>query len=369
NLTILEHLDKVLVAGKPQPPPPAPRPPPPPPPARILPADDEVWKKCREKGCMLSWAMRYEDSQVGTYYVPPHPTAASPYQSLSDLARWFWFRWPQASIREEYFDFNRAWGIGHALEELGVNPYADEYEGGENRVHSVDHKLPPDNPYHDIPVADQKYKVNGKTYRATAASFSFSLNPKDGVIIGLNRESPKATGKQQEPPVPDDQMPELTQFSDVAWLSWDDMVKEKNGDLKNIRYLISVLVVNRETVSVVLRASENRGWGVEDWPGHIFEDGSPEMHAIMGKQGFAYMLIQHKAQLGNLYVSKIQVFRCETLHRNPCIVAHVSQPGSGLGGGPELIPNEGVAEQVSVRGVRRDENHNLVRTHKIFANL
>ena len=232
---------------------------------------------------MLSWAMRYEDSQVGTYYVPPRPTAASPYQSLSDLARWFWFRWPQASIREEYFDFNRAWGIGHALEELGVNPYADEYEGGENRVHSVDHKLPPDNPYHDIPVADQKYKVNGKTYRATAASFSFSLNPKDGVIIGLNRESPKATGKQQEPPVPDDQMPELTQFSDVAWLSWDDMVKEKNGDLKNIRYLISVLVVNRETVSVVLRASENRGWGVEDWPGHIFEDGSPEMHAIMGK--------------------------------------------------------------------------------------
>ncbi|KAI5374761.1 hypothetical protein J4E82_006438 [Alternaria postmessia] len=129
----------------------------------------------------------------------------------------------------------------------------------------------------------EKYKVNDKTYRATAASFSFSLNPKDGVIIGLNRESPKATGKQQEPPVSDDQMPELTQFSDVVWLSWDDMVKEKNGDLKNIRYLISVLVVNRETVSVVLRASENRGWGVDDWPGHIFEDGSPEMHAIIGK--------------------------------------------------------------------------------------
>ena len=78
-------------------------------------------------------------------------------------------------------------------------------------------------------------------------------------------------------------MPELTQFSDVAWLSWDDMVKEKNGDLKNIRYLISVLVVNRETVSVVLRASENRGWGVDDCPGHMFEDRSPEMHAIMGK--------------------------------------------------------------------------------------
>ena len=81
------------------------------------------------------------------------------------------------------------------------------------------------------------------------------------------------------------------------------------------------------------------------------------------------MLIQHKAQLGNLYVSKIQVFRCETLHRNPCIVAHVSQPGSGLGGGPELIPNEGVAEQISVGGVRRYENHNLVRTHKILAKL
>ena len=34
-----------------------------------------------------------------------------------------------------------------------------------------------------------------------------------------------------------------------------------------------------------------------------------------------------------------------------------------------MIPNEGVAEQISVGGVRRDENHNLVRTHKILAKL
>ncbi|KAG9185410.1 hypothetical protein G6011_07954 [Alternaria panax] len=244
NLTILAGSDKVFVAGKP------PRPPPPPPPARILPADDRTWNKCREKGCMLSWAMHHNDGEAGHYYVPPRITAASPFQSLGDLAKWFWFRWPEASIQEIYFNFNLAWGVGNALEALGVNPHADYYEGGENRVYSIDHRLPPDNPYFDVPIAEQEYKVNNKKYRATAASFSFSLNTKDGVIIGLNRESPKATGRQQNPPVSDDQMPELTQFSDVAWLSWVDMVKKKDGDLKNIQYLISALVVNRETVSV-----------------------------------------------------------------------------------------------------------------------
>jgi hypothetical protein len=73
-------------------------------------------------------------------------------------------------------------------------------------------------------------------------------------------------------------------------------------------------------------------------------------------QGFAYMLVQHKVQLGNMYVSKIQVFRCETVHRNPCIIAHVSQP-------------EAAPEAHSIGVGRRDESHNMVRTHRIFLKL
>jgi hypothetical protein len=75
------------------------------------------------------------------------------------------------------------------------------------------------------------------------------------------------------------------------------------------------------------------------------------------------MLIQHKAKLGNMYISKIPVFAC-TGTRMVCIVAHVSQPRSA----PASVPDQGVEEQPPGR-VRRDENHNLVRTHKIFAKL
>ena len=42
-------------------------------------------------------------------------------------------------------------------------------------------------------------------------------------------------------------------------------------------------------------------------------------------QGFAYFLIQHKAQLGNMYISKVHVFNGETTHESACIIAHVSQ--------------------------------------------
>jgi len=43
-------------------------------------------------------------------------------------------------------------------------------------------------------------------------------------------------------------------------------------------------------------------------------------------QGFAYFLIQHKAELGNMYLDKIQVFQGETKAELPCILIHVKQP-------------------------------------------
>ena len=77
-------------------------------------------------------------------------------------------------------------------------------------------------------------------------------------------------------------------------------------------------------------------------------------------QGFAYMLVQHKAQLGNMYIKKIQVFKCVTMREPPCIVAYVSKPDAG----PVTNPGEGEGEVV-----RRDGDRNAARMHKIFAKL
>jgi hypothetical protein len=82
--------------------------------------------------------------------------------------------------------------------------------------------------------------------------------------------------------------------------------------------------------------------------------------------GFAYMLVQHKAQLGNMFISKVQVFKCA--EGELCIVAYVSQPvgAPGTGAGHDAEP---VRERISGEVARRDENHNWVRVHKIFAKL
>jgi hypothetical protein len=75
-------------------------------------------------------------------------------------------------------------------------------------------------------------------------------------------------------------------------------------------------------------------------------------------QGFGYMLVQHKADLGQMFISRIQLFKCE--NDNLCIVAHVSQPVA-----------DPVDDPMDTSGEvnRRDEGSNVVRTHKIFAKL
>jgi hypothetical protein len=69
-------------------------------------------------------------------------------------------------------------------------------------------------------------------------------------------------------------------------------------------------------------------------------------------QGFAYLLIQHKAQLGNMFIDKIQVFRGETKAELPCILMHLRQPLSR-----------------SAEVERRDKGSGGLRVHTFRANL
>jgi hypothetical protein len=70
-------------------------------------------------------------------------------------------------------------------------------------------------------------------------------------------------------------------------------------------------------------------------------------------QGFAYFLIQHKEQLGNMFIEKIQVFQGETKAELPCILVHVKQQA---------------APSADVHVEQRDKN-NILRVHKLRANL
>jgi hypothetical protein len=132
----------------------------------------------------------------------------------------------------------------------------------------------------------QWYNVDNEWYPATGASYSFTVNPDDGIIIGLNRESPKWAAKDRSPPVPDSQLPKLNQFSDVAWITWKAMHKPPwslETRLNNLKYFMSVSVTNVDTQQVIRRALEANRWELSEWPGHTFERNWPETKAILGR--------------------------------------------------------------------------------------
>ncbi|KAH9878140.1 hypothetical protein J1614_003357 [Plenodomus biglobosus] len=348
NITSLcaERESDITITGVPPPPKPA-RPIPAPPPARPdqRPASDELWNKCSNKGCSLSWAMHAEDSVAGAAFNPSRNMAKSPYQSITDLIDWGWDTFANTKIDESYQDLYATWGIGWALEALGISPYVTDYEGGNNALFIIDHESYDDE---SISVDDKWYFMDNKWYRATGASYSFTLNWIEGVIIALNRQSPRYAAEEREPKVPLDMMPGLKQFSDIAWIGWESVTEKHNAPINNLRYFLSVGIVNLDTKQVILRAMKQKSWGLGHFPGRTFEPTDSEFSALLGTpniQGFAYFLIEHKEQLGNMFISKLQVFLGDTSHRSPCILMHVSPPSS------------------TSTAVRRDSGVDGVRSH------
>ncbi|KAH4041100.1 hypothetical protein HBI55_016780 [Parastagonospora nodorum] len=373
------HPDSGVVTGTDPPPPPNPRPrprprPPPPlpqpprPPPGVQTASDELWDKAGAKGCTLGWGMQAQDHDAGALYVPERDSARSLYKGTSDLQKWYWHIFPDNKLKESFHDLYATWGIGWVLKDLGISDYTNEYESGRNNLLNIAHQS-----YEDkaLPLEQQWYDIDEEWYPATGASFSFTINPDEGIIISLNRESPKWAVKDRSPPVPDSYLPKLNQFSDVAWITWAAMHKppwSQETRLNNIKYFMSVSITNVETQQILKRALEANHWHLSEWPGHTFERMWPETKAILGSpnvQGFAYFLIQHKAELGSMFIEQIQVFQGETKAELPCILMHVKQPLGQSAGVKRREAGPNMTSEVQWH----DDGKHILRVHTFRANL
>ncbi|RYN50938.1 hypothetical protein AA0118_g10700 [Alternaria tenuissima] len=170
------------------------------------------------------------------------------------------------------------WGLDGALDGLGLSSYTYLRKGGKNRILGMAHV----DPYGSSMADHQTYQVNGQTYRATDADYTMSFNTEEGVIIGLSREGPATSALRRNPSIPAAQMPILHQFSDVGWLTWQEMTKRDGHDAKNLRYLISVSIENQKTLSVCRRVFINNRWKGGPWPGLTLKAGTDDFHAILG---------------------------------------------------------------------------------------
>ncbi|KAI8930935.1 hypothetical protein NX059_011950 [Plenodomus lindquistii] len=296
--------------------------------------------------------MHADDAAAGSIFNPSLATAKSPYQSLDMIRKWGWSRLPVAKVDRFFKDMYGTFGIGWALDELGVSSSTTD-EDGLNSLFMIDHEDHRDG----VQEVDKQWYIGDNMWRRrTGASYHFTLNYQEGVIIALNRKSPKyAAAEDRTPPVPKEMLPKLQSFSDIAWLGWKYLTERNKADITNLRYFFTVGIVNIETLEVISRAMSQKHWEAEDFPGHTFEPTDAEFSALLGTpniQGFAYFLIQHKEQLGNMFISKIQVFIGLTRYESPCVLMHVSKARSSP------------TEEPTGRG-RRDSGVELVRTHTL----
>ncbi|KAL1600767.1 hypothetical protein SLS60_007155 [Paraconiothyrium brasiliense] len=273
-------------------------------------ASDSVWEDAANHGCRLVDAMRTSDQEAGKLYSPAKSSVQSSLMSFDDFTSWGWNANEINAGNLSDFDGGQqkpdpGWGIGHALRELGVSDKI-KAQGGKNVIIDALHGKEP---------FTQGYTKNGKSYPATGAEFKIGINTDDGVLMAMDRISPASAAKKRSPPVSDDQLPDVHAFSDIGYLNYKNILGK---DPKNMKYMMSVMITNDKTASIIAKALG--GGELGPWPGKSFNWRSKEFKALLGSpngMGFGYLLVQHKSQLGNLFIKDVQIFHGDTWHKLP----------------------------------------------------
>lgn len=98
--------------------------------------------------------------------------------------------------------------------------------------------------------------------------------------MAMDRISPNHAALKRTPPV--QELPQLKQFSDVASIFW---FREAVGEqIRNIRYFFSLMINNKQTQSIIVRALQKVGKTLQPWPGHTLRSDSEEYSAILGME-------------------------------------------------------------------------------------
>ncbi|KAJ4378190.1 hypothetical protein N0V83_001024 [Neocucurbitaria cava] len=244
------------------------------------------------KGSWLLQLMLSNDHQAGLMFKTPQASDESAFLSSSDLDKWGWRGARNTAFTENWKLISRS--VCHVLRVTGL--YST----------SVDR----DNDDHEKSVVDHHYEIGQSIedtwYSWARALFVQYIDADAGIIVALNNESPSETahhcGLQGVP------SPDLRFWSDVAYLQWS----LRASDTSDLKYVLRHNVVNEFTRSILNIITLKNQILIEEWPGRTYDVTSEEGQTLLGTpngSGVAFLLIQHKKQLGHKAVGKITVFR------------------------------------------------------------
>ncbi|KAF2852926.1 hypothetical protein T440DRAFT_553262 [Plenodomus tracheiphilus IPT5] len=224
-----------------------------------------LYKKACQKGHMLKQLMQADDIKAGHMLTPHQPTATSKFLDHHDLDRWGY----RPMVYSPYLQVT----IECALDNIGLSA-AD--------VTPVCHK-------HD----------------KSLSRFQQVIVPSQGMIIAYDNVSPTSISKKV--PKPDFDLPDLKQWSDIAYLQW----KLQAPDPTKLKYVIRYQINNAETNTIADMVNFEQDTELQAWPGRTYDVKSQVGEALLGSpngSGVAYLLAQHKEQLGHKTVSRITMF-------------------------------------------------------------
>lgn len=192
---------------------------------------------------------------------------------------------------------------------------------------------------------------HGQDYPATNAVYHNRFNVECGAIIAELNNGPAAAVRDQ----PDFPLIPLRQYSDVIFLEWQEMARD---NVKNLKYVIRSSIINQETKAVLRYIFAKRRVQLGPWPGLHIETSHEDAWAIMGTpngRGVAWMLIQHKVQLGLKYISGVTVWQDHD-HWSFCIFIKDMEDGASDADLPldleELQSDAGESEELFANQAR-----------------
>ncbi|KAI8168064.1 hypothetical protein K4K49_011285 [Colletotrichum sp. SAR 10_70] len=153
------------------------------------------------------------------------------------------------------------------------------------------------------------------------AHYTNVVNPKSGAFIFDSNFSPTyAKNENKKGDIPD-----LDTASDIAYFQWRDGCLSGGDDVKSLKVVFRSHIVYNKTFQIVMEALRRAKYTeVPEWDKRItFKMDTDEGLAILGSThgaSTAWMLIQHKAELGLKDITEVVVWAANgafPLTRNP----------------------------------------------------
>lgn len=222
--------------------------------------------------------------------LPTDCLAQSPFANFADLNTYGWSMTAGPTL-VDFATSNVA--LASAQHNLGVNGTA-----AEARIsYTHDRTTPP----HMV------------QYPPSSGYYVNVYNTQDGVIYAVSNYGPSYMEDLHALQILHAQRVPLRQWSDVAFLVWQELCTTNHDDVKGLRAIVQSNVINTDTLYIVTEVLEDDGEDMDDlpFPGVYYGKGTSQFTAILATPncyGVAFLLWQHRNQLGWKDITGIRLY-------------------------------------------------------------